>query len=1437
MQSDDENVTVGQKHSCKVAIRDLEAGLYIDNISYMDEEEKLDVDICKDENNPDHVEATHEDKEVLLNAENKPGVDLLEKEAEVHGLRKRRVAKVDTVRSVVTGDSAFGRMPEEERRGAAIANRMKDVPFESGPETKQKPLDKKTGKQAKGSVKPAGRRGSDGPPLEDFRVKEDAETNRKVHESLDNFIRQTIRCEPYMTFSGRPGDKPLQRLRSDVFENHVGGKFGRGFKVEGGSDARDIIAEDNISTDGLTSDVDGLKETPLSGSKGIGGLGRGPQHSLKVPPGVVAFTQAAAKGTDLPGWPLSSPSKMTLTKCDKCSREFCSSLNYRRHVRVHRKTLTEKKDLSKERSKVAEFWDKLTPEQASVIVNYENMEIEDLSGNSLLKALAGFIQQPGMPSMPSGLMKAGSALLDIVQNKPSVYPLPSERLLSILDDASEKTFLTGGASGTYPRVVFNGDAGKVGLEEKNLVASMGFHVELRLVKAWMADKEAEALRNQQALFKEEEAAQQKRAKLLEKRRMKKIRQKERKVTASQLVQELENESLDDEGNIPGVEEDDSPTATGSSVSSLVSAHDLAMPGTSDLDMNEDIGQVEGRDEQPGLAGEPVIERNKVREEDTVQLPKDISSPGGIGKSMFYNPEDSSDSFVSVSRKGDYHSFDHTVKDKEILSRNLEEAVQDIDRDSRMAQQVTYNRSGRPADVQTGLHSRKGDQERITSDFRRRESDRSVVERKPLRISRDRTRIEYPEVFQKPGRDTKGYDTRYVDGPSQSTFKPVRKANSFALKSDSGTSDLAVLSRTQQYRSKPPGMHRTTHTPIAGNGQVVWTRKVSQPAVVELCKDRKEEVIQDDKLANNSLTCHEWELQIELTDAVELASESTGAPEVVKPDREDTETKEATTTSAILDVKPGNELKAGGLAEDTTFVFGQKELDNDDDTMYSGALLVGSLSVPIGKFATEKFGQSRNYRAFRSASDLLPDLALSPAPDGEGNDLGVRPQPSVQPDDASLCIPRLKLTVPESSDGPSENVGSDLPVPVVRPNLGFDQGLKLKPQSPTSIPDRAESGRPLALPPGQDRLAVKPGSWQTSAGRYVTAKVWRAVGLVGERQDAVPGVASAGDGEARILQEETDTLDGNGADGLLVKKDAEMQSRDDDASVVLDSNSVEYSGDQAFHTSTQITSRPVDSEADVPSNGATQSSFVPVTEDGADTAALVSDLCSLSVFLEVAERFLSERWRVAIAQASPDEYVDYSAEGISKVAEVCNMTEMLSQQLSGKGMRHHSGADPLPCSSSSVVTQSLGKTAHDGGVFLSRIFNDSDQTGMEDVSHQTTHDDQRLDGAGSQECRMPQVLSSEEDSGMRDSLSSPIDCEQFISGTENFRSYIGSAAQVGRVHGSERHSESRGGGGGSLGYSHARHSSSRQERWYRNPRDRFPEQRYMPRRRAPVEKNC
>lgn len=43
--------------------------------------------------------------------------------------------------------------------------------------------------------------------------------------------------------------------------------------------------------------------------------------------------------TDLPGWPLLTPLKVQLQKCEKCSREFCSPINYRRHIRVHRRSL------------------------------------------------------------------------------------------------------------------------------------------------------------------------------------------------------------------------------------------------------------------------------------------------------------------------------------------------------------------------------------------------------------------------------------------------------------------------------------------------------------------------------------------------------------------------------------------------------------------------------------------------------------------------------------------------------------------------------------------------------------------------------------------------------------------------------------------------------------------------------------------------------------------------------------------------------------------------------------------------------------------------------------------------------------------------------------------------------------------------------------------
>lgn len=231
---------------------------------------------------------------------------------------------------------------------------------------------------------------------------------------------------------------------------------------------------------------------------------------------------------DLPGWPLLSPLKVQMQKCEKCSKEFCSPINYRRHIRVHRRTLNIDKDSTKNRNLLGAFWDKLSVDEAKEVVSFKNVSLEEVSGSSIVRALTSFVRKPGFSSLPQVYMKAGSALLDIVQSRPSRFPISSQDLFSILDDASEKTFLCAGTAESMQKYVFDGEAGKIGLEMKNLVACTCFLVEQKLVKAWLADKDAEALRCHKLLVEEEEAAQKRQAELLERRRQKKLRQKEQK---------------------------------------------------------------------------------------------------------------------------------------------------------------------------------------------------------------------------------------------------------------------------------------------------------------------------------------------------------------------------------------------------------------------------------------------------------------------------------------------------------------------------------------------------------------------------------------------------------------------------------------------------------------------------------------------------------------------------------------------------------------------------------------------------------------------------------------------------------------------------------------------------------------------------------------------
>ncbi|GAB4858280.1 hypothetical protein Ancab_009753 [Ancistrocladus abbreviatus] len=233
---------------------------------------------------------------------------------------------------------------------------------------------------------------------------------------------------------------------------------------------------------------------------------------------------------DLPGWPPFSPLKLQMQKCDKCSREFCSTINYRRHIRLHRRSLNLDKDsTAKNKDFLQAFWDKLSIDETMEIVSFKDVTLEDVTGSSIIKALTSFIRKPGFSSLPHAYVKAGSALLDIIQGRPSRFPVMAQELFCILDDASEKTFLCAGTAESVQKYVFDGEAGKIGLEMRNLVACTSFLIEQKLVKAWLADKDAEALRCQKLLVEEEEAARKRQAAVLERKRQKKLRQKEQKM--------------------------------------------------------------------------------------------------------------------------------------------------------------------------------------------------------------------------------------------------------------------------------------------------------------------------------------------------------------------------------------------------------------------------------------------------------------------------------------------------------------------------------------------------------------------------------------------------------------------------------------------------------------------------------------------------------------------------------------------------------------------------------------------------------------------------------------------------------------------------------------------------------------------------------------------
>ncbi|KAG9145917.1 hypothetical protein Leryth_027061 [Lithospermum erythrorhizon] len=245
---------------------------------------------------------------------------------------------------------------------------------------------------------------------------------------------------------------------------------------------------------------------------------------------------------DLLGWPLITPMKIQLQKCEKCSGEFCSPINYRRHIRMHRRrsrSLNVDKESHKSRDLLGSFWDNLSLEDAKNVASFEDISLKEISGSSVVIALANALRKPGVWTMPQSYVKAGSVLLEIVQAKYFRLPISSQELFIILDDASERTFLCAGTAESVQKFIIDGGAEEA-LEMRNLVASVSLLFEQKLVRAWLANKDAESLRCQKLLVEEEEAAEKRRSQLLERRKQKQLRQQEQKSREQSNCRSIDN---------------------------------------------------------------------------------------------------------------------------------------------------------------------------------------------------------------------------------------------------------------------------------------------------------------------------------------------------------------------------------------------------------------------------------------------------------------------------------------------------------------------------------------------------------------------------------------------------------------------------------------------------------------------------------------------------------------------------------------------------------------------------------------------------------------------------------------------------------------------------------------------------------------------------------
>lgn len=471
---------------------------------------------------------------------------------------------------------------------------------------------------------------------------------------------------------------------------------------------------------------------------------------------------------------------------------------------MHRRRLnTEKEDLRKERENIAAFWDKLSIDEARQVVSFKNIMLKEVPETSIVRTLSSFIQQPALSALPQFYLKAGAALLDLVQVKPSKFPLAAKDLFRILDDASERTFLCAGSSVSVQRLVFEGEAGNVGPEVKNLVASLGFLVEQKLVKAWIADKDAEALRCQKELVEEEEAIQKKQAELLERKRLKKLRQQESREKGRKV------------GN-PDIAVDGGSVHGSYIFTELVGGNSLTAVESSTPSTAQDLSN----QEQPGDVSSFEVQRSEgVESKISKLLGQDFSQHGSN----------------SVSENANQVHLCETNSDLNVDTVFSEETGEaqtgnNVRRNHTDFDLSNYHISAAEAPLTTVscLASKQGDQENSNVEY----NTKAIMPSDKQFVQGWRQRKKYVAVDSVySGEHPYGSDRRFLETNPQRNLKVTRKSNN-GLSSGKKSLGTVVIPKPlsgemfDKYRDIAVGQRVSA----IANGYKMWTRKMQQISI-------------------------------------------------------------------------------------------------------------------------------------------------------------------------------------------------------------------------------------------------------------------------------------------------------------------------------------------------------------------------------------------------------------------------------------------------------------------------------------------------------------------------------------------------------------------------------------------------------------------------------